>query len=111
MPFTTPTAGEHNARSTASIRSVIRPAVLGATLAAVLAGPGVASAASVAPELMTGNPECAALGAGWSTIVKVDPPNGGDYSGKPRPERRDQAAGAADAGRDAREDRLTPWTG
>ena len=61
-------------------RSIARPAVLGAAVAAVLAVPGVAGAASVTPDFMAGNPDCAALGAGWTSILKVEPPKSGDFS-------------------------------
>ncbi|HEX8205138.1 MAG TPA: hypothetical protein VF587_03665 [Solirubrobacteraceae bacterium] len=57
----------------------LRPAVLGALLAA-MALPAGASAASVAPEHYVDNPKCEELGAGWTSILKDDGANGGHFS-------------------------------
>ena len=60
-------------------RHIARPALLGMALAAALAVPSAASAASVTPDLAAGNPSCEDLGADWSSILKLDPPNDGNF--------------------------------
>jgi hypothetical protein len=65
---------------TAALKPFVRPAVLGAALAAI-AMPGAANAASVAPEYKAGNPSCESLGAGWTSILKDDKASGGPFSG------------------------------
>jgi hypothetical protein len=67
-----------NATLAADLRRFARPAILGATLAALAGAPAGAQAAATGPIVVPGNPSCADLNPGWAE-TKVEPVKSGTF--------------------------------